>query len=211
MIKRIVFLGAPGVGKGTIASKLSKEFGIPHISTGNIFRKEVNDKTPLGLKVVDITSKGGYVPDEITNEIVKGVINSSESTRVGYLLDGYPRTINQSKFLKDNSDVQAVILLEAPKEVIVQRLSGRRACDSCKLGYHISFSPPIKAGICDNCGTKLTQRIDDQPEAIQKRLKIYDEQTLPLIEFYEKSGLIKRFDSSSSPEDIFQNIKKELF
>ncbi|WP_246004292.1 adenylate kinase family protein [Mycoplasma todarodis] len=141
MINKFIFLGPPGVGKGTLASKLSETKGIKHISTGDIFRAEIKNKTDLGLKVIDITSRGEYVPDEITNEIVKNVLESKEIQESGFLLDGYPRTINQAEFLiKEDLQPQKAILLEAPTEVIVERLSGRRACQKCKQNYHIKYN-----------------------------------------------------------------------
>ncbi|NQZ29018.1 MAG: nucleoside monophosphate kinase [Mycoplasmatales bacterium] len=212
MINKFIFLGPPGVGKGTLASKLSETKGIKHISTGDIFRAEIKNKTELGLKVIDITSKGEYVPDEITNEIVKGVLESKEIQESGFLLDGYPRTINQAEFLiKEDLQPQKAILLDAPTEVIVERLSGRRACQTCKQNYHIKYKKPRQENICDNDGETLIQRADDMPEAIQKRLEVYKNQTKVLIDFYKKQGILVKFNADKKPDDIFADIERELF
>ncbi|CAM9142078.1 nucleoside monophosphate kinase [Mycoplasma marinum] len=212
MINKFIFLGPPGVGKGTLASKLSEEKGIKHISTGDIFRAEIKNKTELGLKVVDITSRGEYVPDEITNEIVKNVLTSKEIKDSGFLLDGYPRTINQAQFLIDEDlQPQKAILLEASTEVIIERLSGRRACTKCKQNYHIKYKQPKQENICDNDGETLVQRADDMPESIKKRLEVYEKQTKILIDFYKKQGILIKFNAEKKPNEIFEDIEKELF
>lgn len=183
MIKNFIFLGAPGVGKGTIAELTEKEKEIKHISTGEIFRNEMANKTKLGLEVKSIIEKGEYVPDDITNEIVKGVLNSKEVKEKGFILDGYPRTVNQSQFLKDNNiHIDGAVLLEAADDKIMARLLGRK-----------------------------TGRTDDSPEVISNRLKVYNEKTKPLIDFYEKENLLIRVNAEGSIEDNFKNLLKEIY
>ncbi len=212
MINKFIFLGPPGVGKGTLASKLSEKKGIKHISTGDIFRAEIKNKTELGLKVINITSRGEYVPDEITNEIVKKVLTSKDIQDSGFLLDGYPRTINQAEFLiKEGLQPQKAILLDAPTEVIIERLSGRRACQKCKQNYHVKYKKPQQENICDLDGETLIQRTDDMPEAIQKRLGVYKDQTKILIDFYQKQGILVKFNANKKPAEIFEDIERELF
>ncbi len=208
--KRIIFLGAPGVGKGTIAKLLKDKLCIPHISTGDIFRAEIKAQTELGKQVVELTSAGNYVPDEITNKVVENALNKPEAAN-GYMLDGYPRTLPQANFLKDNYTTDAVILLIAPEELIVKRLSGRRSCPKCKKGYHTEFMKPKKEGVCDVDGATLEQRKDDMPEAIKHRLDVYNQETLPLIKFYKKEGSLYEFDSSTNPDKICASIMEKLF
>ncbi len=212
MINEIIFLGPPGVGKGTIASKIQEMKGTKHISTGDIFRAEVKNKTELGLQVQKIMSDGEYVPDSITNEIVKNVLNSKEIKENGFLLDGYPRTINQAEFLdSEGLTPKKAILLEAEPALIIKRLSGRRACPTCKKNYHIESLKPKIEGICDLDNTKLIQRADDQPEAIKNRLSVYENQTKILIDFYERKGILVRIDANPSADEIIKSVEKELF
>ncbi|MCP4337137.1 MAG: nucleoside monophosphate kinase [Mycoplasma sp.] len=210
MIRKIIFLGAPGVGKGTIAKLLARDLDIPHISTGDIFRSEIKNNTELGKKIIEITQRGDYVPDDLTNKIIEKSINNPNA-KDGYILDGYPRTIPQTKFLRDNTKIDVAILLETKEDLIIKRLNGRRTCLKCKTGYHIKFQPPKKEGICDIDGEKLTQRKDDSKEAIQHRIKTYKKETIPLIEFYKKEGILEAFDSSTNPDKIIKEIKGKLF
>ena len=182
MIKNYIFLGAPGVGKGTLASKLQKDKGIKHISTGEIFRENIKSETDLGLKVKAIIAKGEYVPDELTNEIVKEALNTEYAKKHGFILDGYPRTENQAKFLKENGfNITAAVLLDATDEVVTQRLLDRARGE------------------------------DDSPEVIRHRLEVYNKQTKPLIDFYTKENLIVKIDSEGSIEENYNRLLKELY
>lgn len=182
MIKNYIFLGAPGVGKGTMAAKLQEVKGIKHISTGDIFRQNIKDETPLGLKVKDILASGEYVPDEITNEIVKNALSTDEVKERGFLLDGYPRTANQAQFLKDNGfEITAAVLLDASEETIMNRLLSR------------------------------ARGKDDTPEIIKHRLKVYNDQTKPLIDFYKGEGLLVKVSAESDIDNNFETLVKELY
>jgi len=191
----LVLLGPPGVGKGTYAKELSKKLGIPHISTGDIFREEVKKRSPLGLKVKEYLDKGLLVPDEIVNEVVRQRL-SKEDCKKGFILDGYPRTLAQAKALDAMTKIDAALYFTAPKEVIIERVSGRRICPKCGAIYHIKNIPPKKPGICDVCGTPLIQREDDKPEVVEKRLKVYEETMKPVIDYYREKGLLIEVDAS---------------
>lgn len=210
--KQIVFLGKPGAGKGTIAAEISKRYGIIHISTGNIFRDEIASKSDLGIKVSKIVESGQYVPDEITNEIVRKKIVEMINNKKIFMLDGYPRTEEQAKFLDNIKGLEYdVIMLDVPQDIIIERLSGRRQCLNCKLNYHIKFNPPKLENICDICQTPLTTRKDDSAESIKTRLKVYEEQTQPVIDYYQNSNRVHLFDGSGKVEDIVDNIVRDLY
>ncbi|HIQ02837.1 MAG TPA: adenylate kinase [Desulfurococcales archaeon] len=191
----LVLLGPPGVGKGTYAKELSRRLGIPHISTGDIFREEVKKGTPLGLKVKEYLDRGVLVPDSIVNEVVKQRL-SMDDCRRGFILDGYPRTLNQAKALDSMVRIDAALYFTAPKEVIIERVSGRRICPKCGAIYHVKNIPPKKPGICDICGSKLIQREDDKPEVVERRLRVYEETMRPVIEYYRSKGLLIEVDAS---------------
>ncbi|VEU75045.1 Adenylate kinase [Mycoplasmopsis citelli] len=209
--KNLVFMGQPGVGKGTVASFLTKICDIKHVSTGSIFREEIANKTPLGLEVEKIVTTGGYVPDSITNSIVQKAILELQAQNQKFILDGYPRTLEQAKFLKsmENLDFLTVELF-APENVILERLSGRRSCPKCKKGYHVKFHPPKVQGICDVDSEPLIMRKDDQPDAIKDRLEIYNEKTKPLINYYDSQGILIKIESSQTPESIAQKILEKI-
>lgn len=191
----LVLLGPPGVGKGTYAKELSRRLSIPHISTGDIFREEVKKGTPLGLKVKEYLDRGVLVPDNIVNEVVKQRLGMNDCRR-GFILDGYPRTLNQAKALDSMVRIDAVLYFTAPKEVIIERVSGRRICPKCGAIYHVKNIPPKKPGVCDICGSKLIQREDDKPEVVERRLRVYEETMRPVIEYYRSRGLLIEVDAS---------------
>ncbi len=205
----LIFLGPPGAGKGTMAAKVSEEYGIPHISTGDLFRKAIKDQTDLGRKVKAIIDSGGLVPDSLTVEIVRERLARGDADR-GYILDGFPRTIGQAKALKGLTAVERIINFLPTDEVILKRLSGRRVCRSCGATYHVEFMPPKTAGVCDACGGELYTRKDDTEEAIKNRLAVYKEQTHPLIKYYTDEGLLTDLPASEGPETVYANLKSLL-
>ncbi|UUM19732.1 nucleoside monophosphate kinase [Mycoplasma sp. 1578d] len=209
--KNLVFMGQPGVGKGTVASFLTKMSDIKHISTGNIFRDEIANRTTLGIEVEKIVTTGGYVPDSITNSIVEKVIKKHQAQNQKFILDGYPRTIEQAQFLNSIENLDFIAIeLYTDEHIILERLSGRRTCPKCKKGYHIKFHPPKIEGICDACQSPLTMRKDDQPDAVKGRLEIYNQKTKPLIDFYDSQNMLLKIDSSEDPKTIAKKILEKI-
>ncbi|HET6465237.1 MAG TPA: adenylate kinase [Nitrospiria bacterium] len=211
---RLIFLGPPGVGKGTQAQRLSAQRGIPKISTGDILREAVLKKTALGVQAKSFMDSGKLVPDEVVIGIIRERLKETDSQK-GFILDGFPRTVPQARALasmlhQDGRTVDRVLNFELADDELVLRLSGRRSCPNCQAVYHLRFSPPQKPDLCDRCGGKLIQRSDDQPETIRKRLEVYRSQTVPLIRFYEDQGLLGRIDGSGAPEAVFQRITAAL-
>ena len=211
---KIVMLGAPGAGKGTQAKMIAEKYSIPHISTGDIFRANIKEGTPLGLEAKSYMDQGKLVPDELTVKILLDRV-AKDDCKNGYVLDGFPRTIPQANVLKEALDAQNdridyAINVDVPDENIVRRMSGRRACVTCGATYHIEHVPPKKEGICDKCGSNLILRDDDKPETVLNRLKIYHEQTQPLIDFYNNEGILKEVDGTIDVKDVFENITKIL-
>lgn len=206
---KLVFLGPPGAGKGTLATLAKDAFRVVHISTGDIFRANIKNGTPLGLKVKAILDSGGLVPDDVTIEIVKDRL-AQEDCKAGYLLDGFPRTVVQAEALAGFEKLDAVVNFVLADTEIVNRLSGRRVCKSCGTGFHLTAMPPQKAGVCDKCGGELIQRKDDEAESIQERLRVYAANTQPLIDWYQKKGLLKNIDASPAPAEVLKELKKVL-
>ena len=207
---KIVLLGPPGAGKGTQAKSISNRYSIPHISTGDIFRKNISEETPLGIEAKQYMDNGQLVPDEVTINMVKDRL-TWEDCKNGYLLDGFPRTIPQAEALDkalaaNNETVDYAINVEVPDENIINRMSGRRACVGCGATYHIEFNPTKVEGICDACGEKLILRDDDKPETVKNRLSVYHEQTQPLIDYYSKKGVLAEVDGTQSMENVFNAI-----
>ena len=207
-------LGAPGAGKGTQAKMIAEKYSIPHISTGDIFRANIKEGTPLGLEAKSYMDQGKLVPDELTVKILLDRV-AKDDCKNGYVLDGFPRTIPQANVLKEaldaqNDKIDYAINVDVPDENIVRRMSGRRACVTCGATYHIEHVPPKKEGICDKCGSNLILRDDDKPETVLNRLKIYHEQTQPLIDFYNNEGILKEVDGTIDVKDVFENITKIL-
>src|SRR5690625_1206354 len=207
-------MGPPGVGKGTQANKIHQNFGIPHVSTGDIFRTLLRSEDEVGLEVRKYLDQGLLVPDELTNKVVETRFKEKD-VHEGFIFDGYPRNVFQAesfnKFLdKHNWKIDLVINVEADDELIIKRLSGRRVCPTCGKTYHLESNPPKVDGICDVDQTTLIQREDDKPETIKKRLNVYSEQTKPLIEFYTKLGLLKSVSGEGTIEETNRMIKKIL-
>ncbi len=206
---KLVFLGPPGAGKGTLASLAKDAFGVVHISTGDIFRANIKNGTPLGLKVKAILDSGGLVSDETTIEIVKDRLMQADC-KAGYLLDGFPRTVVQAEALATFEKLDSVVNFVLDENVIVSRLSGRRVCKACGTGFHLTAMPPQKPGTCDKCGGELIQRKDDEASSIQERLRVYAAQTEPLIHWYRTKGLLKDIDASPQPTEVLKELKKVL-
>lgn len=211
---KIVMLGAPGAGKGTQAKKIADAYGIPHISTGDIFRANIKAGTPLGKKAKEYMDKGGLVPDEVTIGMLLDRIHEADCEK-GYVLDGFPRTIPQAESLTkalaaEGSKIDAAVDIEVPDESIVSRMGGRRACLSCGATYHIVYAAPKQEGICDRCGSPLVLRDDDKPETVLKRLEVYHAQTQPLIDYYGAAGVLKEVDGTQDLEKVFADIRAAL-
>lgn len=204
---KIVLLGAPGSGKGTQASLVSKEYGLLHISTGEIFRDNIQRKTLLGLKINELISAGNFCPDDLTIEIVKERLTQPDCTQ-GYLLDGFPRNLVQAKALSDFAKPDLVINIQIDLDVVQYRITGRRSCSKCNKIYHISALN--NENTCPNCGGELITRKDDNVDSVKTRLKIYKDQTEPLIEYYKKQNILATVDGSQTIEQVFENIKKVL-
>ena len=207
---RIIMLGAPGAGKGTQAKKIAEKYGIPHISTGDIFRANIKNGTELGKKAKTYMDQGLLVPDELTCDLVVDRIQQPDAKN-GYVLDGFPRTIPQAEVLDKalaelGESIDYAIDVDVPDENIVKRMSGRRACVSCGATYHVVHVPPKKEGICDRCGSELILRDDDKPETVKNRLDVYHKQTQPLIDFYTKKGVLKTVDGTVDMQDVFKAI-----
>ncbi len=211
---KIVMLGAPGAGKGTQAEKLADKYGLPHISTGDIFRKNLKEGTDLGKEAKTYMDAGKLVPDELTVRILLDRVGNSDCQN-GYILDGFPRTIPQAEALdtelhKIGESIDFAIDVDVPDENIVNRMSGRRACPKCGATYHLEFIPPKKDGICDACGAELIIRDDDKPDTVKKRLAVYHEQTQPLVDYYKEKGVYHAVDGTLGVDDVFSLIRDIL-
>lgn len=207
---KIIMLGAPGAGKGTQAKMLAAKYNIPHISTGDIFRANIKNGTPLGEKAKEYMDKGLLVPDELVVDLVIDRFKDPDCEK-GYILDGFPRTIPQAKALTEALDkigqkVDFAINVEVPDENIVRRMSGRRACVGCGATYHIKYNPTKVDNVCDACGKELILRDDDKPETVEKRLNVYHEQTQPLIAYYTEQGILKEVDGTVDMNVVFDAI-----
>jgi len=205
----IVIIGPQGSGKGTHSDILSKKLGIPHISTGDIFREEVKKGTELGKTVEKFMNEGKLVPDEIVNEVVKKRL-SQEDCKNGFILDGYPRNLNQAKMLDEIAKIDHVIYLNISDEKAVERISSRVQCKKCNKIYNLITMPPKKPGICDVCGGEIYQRDDDKPEAVKERLKTFHELTEPIIDYYKKKGILDVVSSEGEVEETQEKIKKVM-
>lgn len=206
----IVLMGLPGAGKGTQAEKIVEKYGIPHISTGDMFRAAMKEETELGLKAKSFMDKGELVPDEVTIGIVRERL-SKEDCHKGFLLDGFPRTVAQADALESiladlGKKIDYVINIQVDKEVLMERLTGRRICKNCGATYHLVFNPPSEEGVCDRCGGELYQREDDNAETVQNRLDVNIKQTQPLLDFYQDKGYLVNIDGQRDIKDVFSEI-----
>ncbi len=211
---KLILLGPPGAGKGTQAKMLMDRFGIPQISTGDILRAAVKEGTPMGVKAKSFMDAGGLVPDEVVVGIVRERLQKSDCAQ-GFILDGFPRTVQQADALKMNldelgKDLDAVVSLDVDVEALVERLTGRRTCKNCGRGYHVKFDPPAVAGKCDACGGELLQRDDDKEATIRHRLEVYNEQTSPLVDYYRNSGLLTAVDGMQEIKVVQEQVLQSL-
>ena len=204
----IILLGAPGAGKGTQASKITDAYGIPHISTGDIFRANIKGQTEIGLLAKSYIDKGLLVPDEVTCKIVENRLAEADCKEKGYMLDGFPRTIVQAEALDQVASIDAVINIDIDCSLLMERLCGRRVCKDCGESYHMSTLGG--ATTCARCGGELYQRKDDNPETVQSRLDVYNAQTAPLIAYYTEKGLLINVQGDAAPEAVFAEIKSKL-
>jgi adenylate kinase len=210
----LVLLGPPGAGKGTQANRLVKDFGLPYYSTGIILREAVAEESELGKEAKGYMENGELVPDELISRAVAERFDSGDADD-GFLLDGFPRTIGQAEVLDEllegrGRTLTAVLLIEAPDDEVVRRLSGRRTCAKGNHVYHVDFDPPKHEGVCDQDGSRLIQRDDDRPETVRKRLSVYHDQTEPLIKWYEDKGLLRRFEGTRPPDEVHDRIRATL-
>jgi adenylate kinase len=212
--RNLVLLGPPGAGKGTQAERLVNDFDLPYYATGNILREAIASESELGKQAKEIVEAGELVPDDLIGSVIEERLDSGEADD-GFLLDGFPRTIGQAEMLEQALDkrgrrLTAALLIDAPDEEVVRRLSGRRTCVKNGHVYHVEFDPPKNEGVCDQDGSRLVQRDDDKPETVQKRLAVYHEQTEPLIVWYGERGLLRRFDGTRTPEEVNSHIRATL-
>jgi adenylate kinase len=210
----LVLLGPPGAGKGTQAERLVEDFGLPYYSTGIILREAVANETALGKEAKRFMDAGELVPDDLINNVIAERLDSGEADD-GFLLDGFPRTVGQAEMLEKTlegrgRELSGVLLIDAPDDEVVRRLSGRRTCAKGGHVYHVEFDPPKNEGICDQDGSRLIQRDDDKAETVRKRLSVYHDQTEPLIEWYEERGVLRRFDGTRPPDEVHDRIRATL-
>lgn len=210
----LILLGPPGAGKGTQAERLTQDFNLPYVATGNMLRAAVEEGTELGKKAKEYMDAGELVPDEVIIGVILECVDGEEC-RDGFLLDGFPRTIAQAEALEEalakrDRRLTAALLIDVPDEELVRRLAGRRVCVKAGHPYHVDFDPPKHEGVCDQDGSRLVQREDDKEETVKKRLAVYHEQTAPLIKYYEDRGLLRRFDGTRSPTEVHDHIRATI-
>lgn len=210
----LLIMGKPGAGKGTQATKLLKHYHLSHISTGNIYRKEIKNNTEIGIEAMKYISQGNLVPDKMTNDIVREVLGTQEFPN-GFMLDGYPRTDAQADALDEilndlGMELTAVINVDVSNEVLIHRMAGRRVCPNCGETYHLEYHPPKVDGVCDVCGTELIQRVDDLEESVMNRLKIYNKKTRPLLQHYSKLGKLIIIDGEQDSNKVFNDIIESI-
>ena len=210
----IILMGLPGAGKGTQAEKIVQKYGIPHISTGDMFRQAIQDQTPLGMQAKSYMDKGELVPDEITVGIVCERL-AQKDCQHGFLLDGFPRTVAQAESLQQiltelGKQLHYCLYIKVDPDLLKERLTGRRICKSCGRTYHLQYNPPKEQGVCDHCGGELYQRADDAPETVENRLSVNLKQMDPLIAFYKEKGYLKTVDGEQDIDQVFHDIEKLL-
>jgi len=210
----LVLMGLPGAGKGTQAEKIVAKYAIPHISTGDMFRAAIKEGTELGLKAKSYMDRGDLVPDEVTIGIVRERLGKDDCQK-GFLLDGFPRTVAQAEALEQilaeiNRSIHYVINIEVDKDILMERLTGRRICKDCGATYHLVFNPPVELGVCDKCGGELYQRADDNEETVANRLEVNLKQTRPLLDFYQEKGYLRNINGQQEIEKVFDDISKLL-
>lgn len=211
----IFIMGAPGSGKGTFSSKIKEEYNLNHISTGDIFRANISQGTELGLQAKAYAEQGKLVPDEITNKMVKDYLATLSDKKNGYLLDGYPRTLDQAKAFEEMTDgtdlaVDVILAMDVPTDVLTRRITGRRTCKNCGEIYNIYSKPTKVEGVCDRCGGELTQRKDDNEESLKVRLDEYSNNTEPVIDYYEKKNMVSHINADASMDEIWSSVKEAL-
>ncbi len=207
---KLIMLGAPGAGKGTQAKMIAEKFGIPHISTGDIFRANIKNNTELGKKAKTYMDAGELVPDELVCDLVVDRLKQDDAAK-GYVLDGFPRTIPQAEALtealaKEGESIDYAVDVDVPDENIINRMGGRRACVKCGATYHVEFNAPKQENVCDSCGSELILRDDDKPETVKNRLSVYHTQTQPLIDYYQAAGKLKTVDGTKDIKEVFADI-----
>lgn len=210
----VVLLGPPGAGKGTQAARIVEKYGVPHISTGDIFRANIKAGTELGKRAQEYMNRGELVPDELVVEIATDRL-AADDCKEGFLLDGFPRTVFQAEKLDEfmaskGREIEHVLNIEVGRDDLMARLTGRRVCKSCGASFHVVNIPPKQEGICDNCGAELVQRADDNEETASNRIEVYNRETKPLIDYYEKAGNIVNIDGGKAAEDVFAAIADRL-
>lgn len=210
----VLIMGGPGAGKGTASAKIVEKFSLLHISTGDIFRSEIGKQTELGLLAKSYMDKGLLVPDEVTNPMVKSFLENQDTSK-GYLLDGYPRTLAQAKVFDElvkgtNLEVELVLNLDIPFEVLTERITGRRICKDCKEIYHITNKPSKVDGVCDKCGGPLFQRKDDTVESLKTRLEAYSENAAPILEYYGERGIVYTVNANQTPDEVWEDVVKVM-
>lgn len=201
----ILLLGAPGAGKGTQSSRLAEQYGVTHITTGDVLRENRDMETEYGTPR-EYMEAGELVPDPVVNEIVSVAIDEAD----GFVLDGYPRNLDQVEFLETVTTLDVVLYLDVSEDELVQRLTGRRVCAECGRNYHVEYDPPSEPGVCDECGGELIQRDDDSPETVKERIRVFRENTEPVINYYEEEGSLVRVDGEQSPDEVWADIKRVI-
>ncbi len=202
--RKIVLIGPPGSGKGTQAQRLTKEFNLPHLSSGDILRAEVAANTEFGKKIKDFMERGEIGPAELITEVVLKYIDTNCKT--GYILDGFPRTLYQAEELQKNHRPDIAVFIEVPEDIIVERICGRRTCPSCNAIYHIKYSPPPKENTCGKCGAVLTLRRDDNESTVKNRIRVYNEETMPVVNYYKDKKILHKIDGNTDPDILYNKI-----
>ncbi|KPJ83731.1 MAG: adenylate kinase [Gemmatimonas sp. SG8_17] len=209
MARNVVFLGPQGSGKGTVIGKIKDAYGVPHISTGDMFRDALKEGTEFGKKAREYMNRGELVPDDVTCGMVRERV-ARDDCAAGFMLDGFPRNLSQAEALSQITSIDAAVLIDVPEAVSLERLSGRRQCRECGTIFHLVFVPPKNDGVCDKCGGELYQRDDDKPEAIKERLAIYRSETMPITDYYDRAGVLVTVDGSGTPDEVAAQVKEKL-